>query len=137
MKLLLLFLALSVDALQADGNTAAEMLAKACRAGDLKTAETFLSSGVDPDLPDQYGRTPLYYAASFNRTKVVALLLAYHAHPNRRSSPLQVAAYMGNLHITEMLFAAGAQINTKAANRAYGVTLRGSWRSLGRHSISD
>jgi ankyrin repeat protein len=113
-KLLLLFLALSAKALQAESNPA-EMLAKACSLGDLKTAEILLSSGVDPDLPDRYGRTPLYYAASFNQTKLVALLLAYHAHPNMPYPPLQVAAQRGNLHIAEMLFAAGAQIDTKPA----------------------
>ncbi|MFZ0591525.1 MAG: ankyrin repeat domain-containing protein [Bryobacteraceae bacterium] len=32
-----------------------------------------------------------------------------------RSLPLQAAAELGNLHIIEMLSAAGAQINTKSA----------------------
>ncbi len=115
MQCLFLFLALSVNALEAHANAAAEVLAKACRTGDLKTAEALVSSGIDPNLPDQYGETPLYYAASFNQTKLVALLLAYHADPNTRSLPLQAAAELGNLHITEMLFAAGAQINTRSA----------------------
>jgi ankyrin repeat protein len=115
MKLLFLFLAFLASTLLADVNATAEMFAKACRTGDLKMAETLVSSGIDPDSPDRYGRTPLDYAASFNPTRIVALLLAYHADPNRRSIPLQAAAELGNLRIVEMLIAAGAHINTKAA----------------------
>lgn len=128
MKLLFLFLALSVNALQADGN-AAEMLAKACKLGDLKTAETLLSFGVDPDLPDQYGRTPLYYAAPFNRNNVAALLLADHANPNIRANsrmpgsefpqtPLQIAASMGNLRMASILITAGAKVSSFAVTFA-------------------
>jgi ankyrin repeat protein len=113
MRLLFLFLLLSANVLRAEGNPA-ELLAKACRVGDLKTAEAVLSTGVGPDQFDRYGKTPLYYAASFNQTKIVGLLLAHHANPNDGSLPLQAAAELGNLHSTEMLLAAGAQINAKA-----------------------
>ncbi len=124
MKLVFLFLALSIEASQADPDTAVQMLAKASRAGDLKTAEALLSSGVDPNLPDRYGRTPLYYAASFNRNNVAELLLAGHANPNTRAegraaggefpqTPLQIAAYMGNLRMASTLITAGAHVDTK------------------------
>ena len=113
MPLLFLLLALSTGALRADGN-AAEMLAKACRTGDLKTAEAVLSTGVDPDQVDRYGKTPLYYAAWFGRTELVSLLLAHHANPNSASLLLQAAAQSGNLRITDMLLLAGAQLNAKA-----------------------
>lgn len=113
MKLLFLFLAFSAGALYSAGN-AAEVLAKACRVGDLKTAESLLSSGIDPNQVDQYRKSPLYYAASFNETRAVALLLAYHANPNSGSLPLQAAAELGNSRIADMLLAAGAQVNAKA-----------------------
>jgi ankyrin repeat protein len=126
MKFTLFLLALSINSLRADVNAATERLVKASRVGDLKTVETFLSSGLNPDLPDRYGRTPLYYAASFNETKVVELLLAYHANPNAPItsesagsefpiSPLQNAASMGNLRATSMLLASGAEIEAKGA----------------------
>jgi ankyrin repeat protein len=128
MKPILCLLALWVSSLHAAVSAATEMLAKACRLGDVKTAESLLSAGVDPDAPDRYGATPLYYAASFNQSEIVQLLLAYHADPNARVSintrdasqttttPLQSAAGLGNVRITRILIAAGASVNTKGAS---------------------
>ncbi|MGA8030606.1 MAG: ankyrin repeat domain-containing protein [Bryobacteraceae bacterium] len=125
MKLLVLFLALWVNTLPADADAAAaQMLAKACRLGDLNTAEVLLSSGVDPNQPDRYGRTPLYYSALFNPNDAATLLLAHEADPNIRASsgtlgsglpqtPLQIAASMGNLPIASMLVAAGAHVDAR------------------------
>jgi ankyrin repeat protein len=120
--LCLYLLAISISSLRADVSAAAEMLTKACRLGDIKTAESLLASGVDPDQPDRYGASPLYYAASFNQTEIVELLLAYHADPNARlninrnpATPLQNAASVGNLRIIRILIAAGASVNTKGA----------------------
>ncbi len=124
MKLLFLFLGFSASALAADDNAAMQMLVKASRLGDLKTAETLLSSGIDPNLSNQYGRTPLYYAALFNRNDVAALLLAHDADPNTRAhsgtvrgefpqTPLQIAASMGNLRMASMLVTAGAHVDAK------------------------
>ncbi len=126
MRLLWCFVALSAGFLEAGVNPAAEMLAKACRAGDAKTAETLLAYGVSPDLPDRYGATPLYYAASLNQTEIVDLLLSYHADPNSPveinkgsssydtpSAPLHYAAEVGNLRIARLLVAAGAQVNAR------------------------
>jgi ankyrin repeat protein len=114
MRSLFLVLAVSANALHGGGN-AAEMLAKACAEGDVQTAASFLSSGMNPDQVDRYGKTPLYYAALFNETRVVALLLAHRANPNSESLPLQAAAQLGNLRIVEMLSSAGAQINARNA----------------------
>ena len=124
MKLMLCLIALSATSLRAEVSAAAEMLTKACRLGDIKTAESMLAAGVNPDLPDRYGATPLYYAASFSQTDIVELLLAYHADPNaqlsinrqnadRSTSPLQYAASLGNLRIISMLIAGGASVNAK------------------------
>ncbi|HUE22680.1 MAG TPA: ankyrin repeat domain-containing protein [Bryobacteraceae bacterium] len=126
MKLTLCLLALTVHSLHAEVSAATEMLTKACRLGDTKTAESLLAAGVNPDLPDRYGATPLYYAASFNHTEIVQLLLEYHADPNApvsinerkdglSSTALQYAARSGNLRITSILIAAGARVNTKGA----------------------
>jgi ankyrin repeat protein len=128
MKLMFCLLALAVSSLHAEVSVATEMLTKACRLGDEKTAESLLAAGVNPDLPDRFGATPLYYAASFNRTEIVELLLAYQADPNARviinppkdanqfsSAPLQYAAGSGNLRIVSMLIEAGASVNTKGS----------------------
>jgi hypothetical protein len=76
--------------LQAGGDTAAEVLAKAARNGDVKAIESMLASGVGPDVPDRFGHTPLYYAVSFNQNQAVELLLAHHADPSPRAIPLRV-----------------------------------------------
>jgi hypothetical protein len=69
MKSLFLLSLPVVKVFEADGNAAAEMLAKASRFRDLKTLENLLSSGLSPDLPDQYGRAPIYYAAANSNTR--------------------------------------------------------------------
>ena len=125
---------------------AAEELAKAVRLGDVKMATELLAAGVNPDTPDRFGYTPLYYAAAFNQNKIVSLLLSYHANPNAQpaaravnenekddiggsETPLQYASELGNLHIVEELIEAGARVNA--------VTARGRtalhFASLSRH----
>src|SRR6185312_5622002 len=79
MKTLVVILVACATTLQGQPKTAAETLARVSRVGDLKTAETFISAGIDPNLADRYGRTPLYYAALFNRNEIAALLLAHDA----------------------------------------------------------
>lgn len=86
MKLLLLVVAFSFNALAADPNYAIQMLAKASRLGDLKTAEALLSAGVNPNVPNQQGQTPLCCAVLFDHTDVAALLLAHNADPNGHAS---------------------------------------------------
>jgi ankyrin repeat protein len=115
------FLLLAIACARASVNPGVETLAAACRIGNLKTAQSLLENGVNPNAPDRYGKTPLYYAASFNETQTVELLLASHADPNvgmdnRKPSefpatPLQIAAYMGNLRVAETLIAAGARMD--------------------------
>jgi ankyrin repeat protein len=115
-------LVLTISSLRAEVNGGAEALAKAARTGDLTRAQSLLDNGLNPDLNDQYGKTPLYYAVSFNEARTVGLLLAYHADPNARvirtesefpTTPLQYAASMGNLRIVSMLIEAGARPNAQ------------------------
>ncbi len=120
MKFAGFFFALIIASARGSVSPGAETLAQACRIGNLKTAQSLLENGVNPNAPDRYGKTPIYYAASFNEIQTVELLLASHADPNvgmenRKSSefpatPLQVAAYMGNLRLAEILIAAGARM---------------------------
>lgn len=120
----LLALLLFAGSLRGQGNTATEMLIKAAKWGDLKGTETLLLAGTDPNIVNPGWRTPLCYAALYNRTDVAALLLAHHADPNTKPSsekpnsdspqtPLQIAASKGNLQMASILAAAGAQVDTK------------------------
>jgi len=121
MKRLLCLLLICVT-VQADEHEVAAMLAKAARTGDVKTMENLLSAGVSADLADGSGHAPLYYAAAFDQTKTVELLLAHHADPNtpvgtRSIEPpapataLQYAAELGNRRIASELLEAGARVD--------------------------
>ena len=118
MKLLLLLasIAASLEA-QVDLNT---LFTRASVAGDLKTAETLLSSGLNPDSRDRFGRTLLINAAALGDPGAARLLLSYHADPNAKrepdggeSTPLQCAARTGNLEVAQLLINAGADVNAK------------------------
>lgn len=148
MRWLLLSLALFATALRGQGNSANELITKAARLGDLRSVESLLSAGVDPNVSDQDGRRPLYYAASFNHNEVAALLLAHHADPNKWAgsrtpgsefpqAPLQIAAYMGNLNLASLLVSAGADVNaqTQTGRTALQFAVVGSHLDLIRFLI--
>lgn len=120
-----------------------EMLSKAARTGDLKNVESLITAGVNPNTPNQDDRTPLYYAALFDRGEVTALLLASKADPNFRAgsgahggeqTPLQIAASMGNLHVASMLIDAGANVRaiTDTGRTALHFAVLGSHLDLTR-----
>jgi ankyrin repeat protein len=122
---------------------ASEMLSKAAQMGDLKNVESLITAGVNPNTPNQDDRTPLYYAALFNRDEVTALLLASKADPNFRAAsgahggeetPLQIAASMGNLHVASMLIDAGANVRaiTDTGRTALHFAVLGSHLDLTR-----
>ena len=123
MKPLLFVLAISLGSLRAD-MTAQQMLMKAIAGGDLKTVESLLALGVDPNLPFGPGQTPLAFAmVALNDAGAVRLLLAHHADPdaplNGRSglpfpfTPLDHAARAGDLSMASLLIGAGAHVDTK------------------------
>jgi palmitoyltransferase len=43
--------------------------------GDLRVMEALRRGGMDPNLPNFNGKSPLHYAATFGRTKLVQILL--------------------------------------------------------------
>jgi ankyrin repeat protein len=125
MKLLFFLLVLSLKSLQAEVKTAGEMFTQALRDDDLKTIETLLSSGFNPNLP-AHGYTPLHHAMQFGRTDAVELLLAGHADPNAlvmsgmdvsqyggNATPLQLAVLLGNVRLASILIESGAHVDAK------------------------
>jgi ankyrin repeat protein len=116
--LLLAWVTISLEA-QAD---VTGLFTRASVAGDLKTAERLLASGLDPDSRDRFGRTLLINAATLGNPEIASLLLSYHANPNAKrepdgsrfeSTPLQCAARAGNLEMARLLINAGADVNAK------------------------
>jgi len=121
MKALFILLVFSLQALHADV-TSGGMMIRAVVTGDLKTMESLLSAGFDPNQPLRDGQTALSFAVQGSQTEAVKLLLARHADPNLlmnvqfedSETPLQYAARTGNLRMASILIAGGAQLNTKA-----------------------
>ncbi|KNG82102.1 Ankyrin and HET domain protein [Aspergillus nomiae NRRL 13137] len=54
----------------------------ACMTNKIEFVEELISAGVDVDVQDEYGRTPLSYAARLGKLDFVELLLAAGADPN-------------------------------------------------------
>ncbi|MGB7326778.1 MAG: ankyrin repeat domain-containing protein, partial [Rubripirellula sp.] len=77
--------------------------------GDIARA---IADGVDPDVPNAYGVTPLSVACTYGRTEVVKVLLAAGADANKEiaggETPLMTAARTGNATIVQMLIESGA-----------------------------
>jgi ankyrin repeat protein len=103
----------------------AALLIRAIRYGDLKSMEALLSAGVDPNLPNSEGETPLNSAiVEVNQRSAVSLLLNWHADPNKPldnrvrngqlpETPLLYAVHSGDLQLISLLLANGARIDTK------------------------
>ena len=87
--------------------------------GDVKRVRKLLEEGANPNARDEYGRTPLYYAASRD-VEVVKLLLQHGADPKARSrggeTPLHSAAWSGNVEVVKLLLERGADPNAKTTS---------------------
>ena len=92
-----------------------ERLYNAVRESKLEDVKNLLDSGVNPNIENTQGKTPLYWAAFNKNDKIVKLLLNKGADPNRADmegiSPLYWAAYTKNNKILELLLAKGADPN--------------------------
>nr|AKD28025.1 ankyrin repeat domain protein [Glypta fumiferanae] len=80
--------------------------------------EYLLSQGADVNAKNRAGHSLLYRATMCNFNDFVEILLKYNADvdiatPEQMSTPLHLAAAIGNEPITRMLIAAGAVVNAK------------------------
>ena len=62
------------------------MLHEAVRLGRLETARYLLEQGADKNKANNYGQTPLHWAAYFNHLEMVLLLMRHGAHLNVRTT---------------------------------------------------
>ena len=87
------------------------------RNGDLAGVQAHLDAGVDVNVKDKYGDTPLHEAARYGHEEIVELLIAKGADVNAKQkygeTPLHNAAHGGHKEIAELLIAKGADVNVK------------------------
>lgn len=97
-----------------------EQLLEAVEDANVDSVKNLLEKGADVNTTDTYGRTPLRLAVDEdeNATKIVKALLEKGAEPDKvrdtnMTTPLQIAAEIGNVEIVKALLAAGADANIR------------------------
>ena len=90
-------------------------LHEAAKSGRLAEVKQCLDQGIDLNVKDSQGRSPLHYAAEEGHLQVAALLLARGAAPNLADQynqvPLHLAASKGRVAVAELLLAHQATID--------------------------
>jgi len=83
--------------------------------GNIKAVIRHLANGVDVNVKNDFGFTPLLKAAQFGRREVAELLIAKGADVSVKDkfgrTPLHCAADEGQTEVAELLIAAGADVN--------------------------
>lgn len=73
--------------------------------GDISQVESLLQNGIDPNIRDEYGDTPLHVASRWGHVEIVKLLLNYGADPYSENvygnTPLHIAAFEGKAKVIE------------------------------------
>jgi len=94
-------------------------LHEACKFGNVKAVQEFLSKGVPCDIMDKNGICPIAYAIGGNHLQVVKGLMQIKADPHNvdagRNSGLHYAAGYGRKELVEFLLNSGADANKKNA----------------------
>lgn len=98
---------------QAGLAVSSDALIKSIHTGDSRAVDLLLSTGLDPNKPDDQGKLPLMEATIKNRGSMVNTLLAKGADPNAKpdkygQTALMLAASLGHGDIVKTLLAHGA-----------------------------
>lgn len=100
---------------QVDGdNPSVKSLHSAASSGRKKDVIRCLQTGINPDVPNDAGQTPLFIAAYQGHYRVVEILLHNGANPNEKSktgmTPVHVACYTGSLRVLGAMIEAGGDL---------------------------
>src|SRR5712691_8134951 len=85
--------------------------------GNTPVVALFLKAGMNPNLRDSHGATPLLVTAAGGRSETARLLLAHganiHARDTRGWTPLIFAAFRGDVDLIKLLLERGAEVNVR------------------------
>lgn len=93
-------------------------------AGDIEKTKSLIDEGIDINLQNEIGYTPLHYAAMAGNTQVIELLIAEGARIDINSSedfkrkvysPLHLAVNCGRTEVARLLISKGADVEKKDA----------------------
>ena len=83
--------------------------------GNIEEVKQHLDSGIDVNAKNQFGGTPLHFAAKQGHKNLAALLITEGADTNAeaydKSTPLHSAVISGYKEVAEQLIANGADVN--------------------------
>lgn len=92
----------------------------AAESDHLSSCQVLLKLGADPNVPSQWGFTPLCYAVQRENEILVQFLLENGANPNGSDScgmtPLMIGLARGNSAIVEKLLHANADVNRRSSD---------------------
>ena len=107
---------LTKQAINSKNENGLTALHKATSEGNLAMAAYLIRNGAQTEVEDNFGNTPLIYAAIKNRLEVAKLLISNGApmnKPNRRGiTPLSMAALQGSFDVVKCLITNGADMNS-------------------------
>ncbi|KAK7420625.1 hypothetical protein QQZ08_010317 [Neonectria magnoliae] len=98
--------------INAQGGHYGNALQGASSRGQVEVAKLLLEKGADVNLPDELGRTPLFFAARYGRTDMVRVLIANH-HTDHTAkdwygaTSLCAAVRNGHAEVAELLLSSG------------------------------
>lgn len=92
-------------------------LLRACQGGSADEVKDLLEKGVNVNVKNELGNTPLIEAVNSGRLNVVKILINSEASLNERNedgwSALTIAAFNGRIDLVKVLIEAGADVNSK------------------------
>ncbi len=110
--------AISAGTLPSDAQQLQVIAFKSARSGNVDVMAQALHGGIDINLRDETGQTPLIAATLAGQDKVARLLIDSKADIMLRTkkgmTALHAAAYVGDVVIAQMLIAHGADVNDQA-----------------------